>query len=427
MSWIRGTVTSYLDLSDKIVAAATGNSISTVDSISAGGSGYAVGEIITFTGGTFTVATQLEVTSVSGGSVTGVRIYNAGAYTVNPSDSNATTSSGSGTGATFTHTYASTGWTADRNTTWSGSEKEVIMHGSGGGSDVIYVGWRTFSGSGYYNFELHGMTGYDSALSHSEQPGISPGFHDAASAQQPGCYLLSSNGSMSYWFNINAYRIIGVVKTGTAYFNFYLGFGNRFGTTTEYPYPMCVSGHTSDPFALYNQTQLSSGLSDPWHDDSYTSAGAMMILDLNNAWVQVTNGQSSATGRLQQRDVVVVPAQNPNGNASGGAPQEDRFADATTLSIVFGDFITQSGIGTPTYNFVPTDGTNDGWVIFPCIIVMSSPSYQIFMELDEVYWVGAYGPTSLNNEDRIIGSDVFRVFQNCNRTDSHSFLAIKEA
>ena len=48
MSCIRASVADYKALSDAIVAAAVGNSFVTVDSISAGGTGYAVGEIITY-------------------------------------------------------------------------------------------------------------------------------------------------------------------------------------------------------------------------------------------------------------------------------------------------------------------------------------------------------------------------------------------
>lgn len=428
MSWIRGNATNYLDLSDVLVAAATGSSVSSVDSVAAGGSGYAIGDIITLTGGTFSVAAQLEVLTLSGSAVATVRIYNAGIYTVAPSDPVAQGSTdGSGTGATFNLTLATNGWTADRNTTWSGSEKEVIMHGSGGGSDAIYVGWRTFSGSGYYNFELHGFTGYDSGLDHDEQPGASPGFHDATlDLNKHGCYLLCINSTLSYWLNINSYRMILIIKVGSAYFNAYLGFGNRFGTVSEYPYPMCIAGHTSQPLDPYSQTKLSSGLTDPWADNTYLNNGPMTVMNTDNQWYQVKNGSVAIGVRSSNRDVCVTPAQTPAGTTDGSVAPEDKFFGGGSGTHVFSDIINQLSLGgNPTINTETIPGTTNAHILLPATIVMFTPSVQILMELDEVYWCSGF---NIVTEDRIIvGSTVYRVFQNCNRTDTYAYLAIREA
>jgi autotransporter-associated beta strand protein len=76
----------------------------TAASVSAGGTGYNFGDILTLQGGTFSQAAQLMVTSVgSGGVVTGVQIIVNGAYTVLPANpvsvTDATTMAASG--ATF--------------------------------------------------------------------------------------------------------------------------------------------------------------------------------------------------------------------------------------------------------------------------------------------------------------------------------------
>jgi len=73
--------------------------------IQSGGTGYVVGEIITFSGGTFTTAATVTVTTVSTGVVTGVSISEEGNYTVLPSNPVSTTASASGTGATFNPTW----------------------------------------------------------------------------------------------------------------------------------------------------------------------------------------------------------------------------------------------------------------------------------------------------------------------------------
>lgn len=66
----------------------------------AGGSGYTVNDILTLTGGTFSRAAQVKVTSVSGGVVTGVVQHDPGLYSELPPNPTATTG-GTGTGCTM--------------------------------------------------------------------------------------------------------------------------------------------------------------------------------------------------------------------------------------------------------------------------------------------------------------------------------------
>lgn len=76
------------------------------------GSGYAVNDTITLTGGTSTTATVLRVTAVNSGAVTGVSIQTAGSYTILPSAHPVAqgSTSGSGTGATFTINWPTPPW-----------------------------------------------------------------------------------------------------------------------------------------------------------------------------------------------------------------------------------------------------------------------------------------------------------------------------
>lgn len=274
---IRGTSSGHIDLSNDVVAAVTASSLTSVDSVAAGGTGYAVGDLITLTGGTFTIAAVLEVVTLSGSAVATARIYNQGVYTVTPGDPVAQGSTdGSGTGATFNLTFASNGWTIERDTTWSGSERDVILRGSGGGADTIYVGWRTFqnAGASRYNWELHGFTGYDSGLDHQNQPGISPGDHESGTSSiQNGTYLPLSNASLEYWINVNSYHIILTVKVGSNYFHASLGFLNRYATSSEYPYPLLIAGSASDADATAVQSQKMSTLTDPFVHTSITNNG----------------------------------------------------------------------------------------------------------------------------------------------------------
>jgi len=72
--------------------------------ISNGGTGYVVGDVLTVSGGAGATKTQLTVSSVSTGVITGVQISNAGSYIQAPSNPVSVTG-GSGNSATFNITF----------------------------------------------------------------------------------------------------------------------------------------------------------------------------------------------------------------------------------------------------------------------------------------------------------------------------------
>lgn len=426
MSWIKGVASSYIDLSDQVVAAATGTSLQSADSVANGGTGYSVGDILTLSGGTATIAAQVEVTAVSGGVVTAVRRVNDGVYSAAPSDPVSTTGGG-GSGCTLNCTFAANGWTDLIDQVYSGSDREVMLQGEGGGTDEIYIGWRTFfnSGGNYYNWELHGMTGYDSGLPWEEQPGMSPGFFDGALAtDRAGAYLLCSNGSVAYWLSVTPYRIIGIVKVGSSYFPFYLGWGNRFATAGEYPYPLVVSGCTSLYKDQASQSKLTSGLTDPWRstDSEGSTRGPMLVYMTDGSWYGVANSSVGASSRTPLGSRVVMPC--GRSDAASYASTPDKFVYD---QFPWSDLIYASGLsGTANASLHPTpDSGGDVHHLVPAIVVFWDPSPQMPVEIDNVFWTSAFG--GVVSEDRIIyGGEVYRVFQNCNRSDVYSYLAVRE-
>lgn len=79
--------------------------------IAAKGTGYAVNDTITLTGGTFSAAAVLTVTSVVSGGVTSVALTTPGTYTVlPPSTTTQGSTSGGGTGFTCTLQWPDPGW-----------------------------------------------------------------------------------------------------------------------------------------------------------------------------------------------------------------------------------------------------------------------------------------------------------------------------
>ena len=427
MSHIHGTASNYLTLSDALVAAATGNSLASVG-ISSGGTGYAVGDVLTVAGGTSTAAAQVEVTSVAAGVIDGLRVHNSGAYSANPASPNSATG-GTGSGASLTLTMADNGWTAELDSTWSGTQKEVVLSSTGDGGDAIFIGWRTLSDlATYYNWELHGMTGYTAGQHLDNQPGVSPGFHDAAlSANRAGAYLLLFNATIEYWFYIDAYHVKLEVKVGSSYFNAYLGWADRYMTEAEYPYPMVVGGHSSLWNALYNQSTLSSGLTDPWRSASGdgNSAGPMFVRFNDGAWYSVANQTVGSNSLAAIRVRTVLPAAHPGG-ALGDTPVDaaDLFMSSTASFI---DLFPNTGAASAAVATLDTTpGTTALRVVLPTLIVFFSPSIQAVCELRGVFW--ASGAGSVVSEDRIIvGGTVYRLFQNCNRSSSFAFCALQEA
>lgn len=83
----------------------TGVRVVATAAISAGGTGYAVGDVLTISGGTAGRPAKVNVTTVSGGVVTGVELIDVGSYTVEPTTP-ATVSGGGGSGATIALTLA---------------------------------------------------------------------------------------------------------------------------------------------------------------------------------------------------------------------------------------------------------------------------------------------------------------------------------
>ena len=73
-------------------------------SVQSGGTGYTVGDVLTVSGGDYTVRTQLTVTAVTTGAITGIAISNAGMYEIPPT-SPVSVTGGTGSGATFNLTF----------------------------------------------------------------------------------------------------------------------------------------------------------------------------------------------------------------------------------------------------------------------------------------------------------------------------------
>jgi len=113
MAYTSGLATDYRDLLDKLDKFLTNRHVSAI-AINAAGTGYVVGDILSVADGTVEggMTAQIEVLEVGGsGEITSARIFNSGAYSVDPTTTGTGVTGGTGTGATFDLTMAATGWT----------------------------------------------------------------------------------------------------------------------------------------------------------------------------------------------------------------------------------------------------------------------------------------------------------------------------
>lgn len=128
-SFISTTAAGYQVLLDDVVTFVTNDQINTV-AINNGGTGYAVGDIITLSGGTFLVAATFRVTAEAAGVITALEVFNAGSYSVNTGATGIATTGGNAD-ATVDVTYQ-TPWTAERKIDNEGAVKAIIVSGGTG-------------------------------------------------------------------------------------------------------------------------------------------------------------------------------------------------------------------------------------------------------------------------------------------------------
>jgi hypothetical protein len=133
------------------IITALGGSAAISYSITSGGTGYAVGDTVTVTGGIYSQQATYTVATVAAGVVTGLTPVSYGVYTVQPGTPASTTTSGNGTGLTLTLTFGTgTGGTGSyvvNGTQTVGSETmyalnfSVLPSSDGGfsGADVVDI------------------------------------------------------------------------------------------------------------------------------------------------------------------------------------------------------------------------------------------------------------------------------------------------
>jgi len=393
--------------------------------LNAGGTGYTNGDTLTVSSGLTASLVgqeiQATVTGETGGVITSISIADRGYYHEPPASlTGMAVTGGTGTGATLDVTL--------RNGSNVAREQQWIAKGDGSGSENIYVGARAYQQAAFHHWELAGMNGYTAANPWSNQPNISPGRYDSS---EQGQYVPLDDTAMSYWAFVSPSRVIVIAHVGsTSYVNMYLGLYARFGTATEYPYPLMIMGCSSSFEQAFNSGNIGySGMLDPISFDSHND-GPGRLLDTDGTWRTVRNSSQVGATRVRATDLCIYPAGYAN---TGALATEDSWAteDHDTL-----DLIPPTGIpGAPSAVLQQTPDTGGNLVnTLPTIILQAGAggaARKVHGELDGVVWLGNdanLDSAQILSQDKIdVGSDRYHVFQNCRRVDQFAFFAVKEA
>lgn len=279
------------------------------------------------------------------------------------------------------------------------TDGELYLVGPGSDpADEITVGFKTYrnAGNNIFGWRIRGYTQFDDTLDFTTMPGTSP-----------DCFAAFDDAAFNCYFWVNARRVMALAVVGTAPILVYAGFVQQFGTRSQYPYPLLVSGSQDSNDQNFQANHFGqSCLPDPCRN-----GGQLRWVD--GSWLEIRHYASDSADRSQAREV------------SGGTkiwPQRDCTvsdgAEANTDSNEENLFEQFSTTGKQI-----SDSEISSYPLFPAILHSES---QLVARIDGLYVAGGIG---LTTGDTITDSStspakVYDVFSNTWRTETIDFFAI---
>lgn len=449
--------------------------------VSAGGTNYAVGDVLSVDGGSARLPAKFVVATLSGSAVATVTLYEGGGvYSSTPSNPAATTKvgplAGTGSGCTLTVTYqsitgttglavtggtgsgatvditlAQTGWSVngrDRNDFDDGdissdNEKQVTLVGDAAGFTnkpyVHMVTGETASGLDTRHWiQVLASTAHNPALSIPSQPGISPGWLVSG-----GAFMLfpeNEGSDIDFWFSINDRRIHTHYNENPAaatddgrYMWCHVGFYDRLGVESQDPYPMFVGAASivRNTDATVGNSNVSSIAEQYWA--STGSFGTRFYNSAISAWTIVHNGDS---GVGNQFAAVMFPFGRMNQISASSTTDPQLITNPDTGNF-FDIGIISRDRATATRILRRVPGSTPQFLLYPLVIVYqtaNSPNGTTdrpIGTINGVFWFynddGTGSAISDFSEDYIeIGSNRYRVFHNHTWTDRYQYVAVLE-
>lgn len=428
------TFTLTFDDTDWTLNRRTQEAVAAAPTIATAGTGYAVNDTLTLVGGVIGdggSAATYNVDSIGGGgSVATISLVSEGNYEEVPANDAATTvAPAGGSGCELTVTYQNA-VTQD--------DQIAILTGTVAGAANPTIGIKLWQGTNAgatdttYNWSLFAMTSFSSSLAFHQQLNLSPGLQVSGAVSTTNTMAIvplkdtESGFPITFSISISPRRIMGAFKVGNTGFNHYVhmhaGFLSPFGTTSEFQYPMYVSGSTNRVNAWYGDTGGNlSGLTELTTRSTGTGPGYAWYPEAST-WLSVANSVVSS-------DTINNPAPSGFTDSVGvfplffglTAPNPDIIV-STTDGWDFRDTMWTDTGQTLIY---PSPGGED--LLIPCSVLRTdNPIFVRLGEVEGLFWTSAAdGQTS---EDIILDSDDigYRIFQNGNRIQHYSYCAMRE-
>lgn len=375
--------------------------------ISAAGTGYTANDKVTVVGGAFTVATVVNIDSVSGGVPTAVSVFSDGEYSTTPGNP-ASTSGGTGSGLTLTMTW----------TLCADERKYLMIHNTVSDQYVGFKGYKVTSPSVAYLIQVVGFTGFNSlSTPWDEQPGSSVADSDNSGSLVP----LSGGGTPAtiyYWISIHDERMVAAFKVASVYPNMYVGAIDPYLTGDEYAYPQLIMGCVAKEVPYTYGGVDFAGMNNPGVYGIYSSyPGPAWLRSPDGSFKQVINWIVSSGNPSYYDSLLGV---TPCGHVDNTPPASPNNWYSTTIDWrdMFKETIVIAG-GQKELKRI-----NDEFVIIPCIIASSAERKQ-YGTMRGVFCISPNGV--ITAEDRVwIDGQAYRAFQNCNKSNRNYFFVLKE-
>lgn len=467
----------------RIVANGAFSNRITTAAVVAGGTGYAVNDVLEVQGGTSREKGKVRVATVSGTAVLTVALFETGgAYSSAPGAGSSTAkigptagsgsgctlnptmtgligttglavTGGTGTSATVDITLAQTGWTVDgrntNNTTFNSvtNEKQVVLKGDAAGwTNKPYIGFGTVTATSgintRYAIAFYGMTAHNAAPANLF---VQPGFHGSSTGADGYPYLLCDQQAaqeMDFWFSADDKRFSGVIDTNSSatstsdsreFHHFYTGYLNSFATEAEDPYPMMCAASAGilnqDPSA---SSATISGLSECYF--TATDEGVWVFINEDGlTWRPVRNGPTvPSSGSIAAS---MFPHCDPTYDSTLSPTADGQVADDTGFSAW--ETFAPIDRSAPANRLLMIPGTTPYHYPIP-LTVSYKYSNTTSETLDTVrgtlqnwYWIfntNSAGSTIANFglDYLTIGSDRYRIFHTHVQRQPYHFVCIKE-
>ncbi len=368
--------------------------------VAAGGTGYAVDDLLTVVEGAGTAIDHavVKVATVSGTAVLTVTVEDSGYYEVVPGNPVDTSTAGGGSGCTLTGTWSS----------FSILVQFLILHNT---VEDVYQGFAAwwYSTTDADILDLDGHTGYNSSLRYSDQPGT----------EVSECYVPLHDSTFSYYVSMVNRRITAVfnVGSGTTWPNFYAGLLDPFMTADEYPYPQLTMGCISAK-QKYTYSAIYGGMHNPGSQEVGDNGPGRMRMPDGSMDV-LRNWTGTSTPSIRNAGPSVQPIGHQYTTPSGGANAwYDADADRSWNKVVRASNIDDSDQDD-------IKRLNDDYILIPCI-VSDVDNSRLLGTMTGVFWFDNHEANLLSGDRIWVGATAYRVFKNCALSNKNNYFAILE-